>query len=196
VSGHSCLILAGLCQALGCQSVFEFGTYRGDTAWVLAHNNLNARIFTLDLPDLQAANTVKLELTDPEYFGQWERGQRFLATPEASRITQLYGDSATFDFTPYEGNIDLVYVDASHSYSYVRSDTQAALKMISPLGTIVWDDYTYYPGIYAYPNELAPKLPGPIVHILGTRLAIYSRRVITRMSADREAVTRTAGRAR
>lgn len=179
VSRYCTLVLAVLSQALDCRTIFEIGTYRGETAWLLAHNSPSAHVFTLDLPGLDAAQRVKLELTDPEYFTHWERGRRFGATPEASRITQLYGDSATFDFSPYYGRMDLVYVDASHSYSYVRSDTEAALKMITPRGTIVWDDYTYYPGIYAYLNQLAPQLLEPIVHVRGTRLAIYSRQPIT-----------------
>jgi hypothetical protein len=69
--------------------------------------------------------------------------------------------------------MDLVFIDASHSYSYVRSDTEAALKMLAPTGMIVWDDYTYYPGIFAYLNELSPSLSPPIQHIGGTRFAIY-----------------------
>jgi hypothetical protein len=68
-----------------------------------------------------------------------------------------------------------VYIDASHSYSYVKSDTEAALRMLAPGGTIVWDDYTYYPGLYAYLNELGTDLDKPILHLLETRLAVYSQ---------------------
>jgi predicted O-methyltransferase YrrM len=182
VTRHCPLILAALSQALDCKTIFEIGTYHGETAWLLAHNCPAARIFTLDLPALQDAETVKLELTDPEYFIAWERGRRFRGTPEATRITQLFGDSATFDFSPYYGGIDLVYIDASHSYSYVRSDTEAALRLLSPQGTIVWDDYTYYPGIYAYLNQLSPQLDNPILHVRGTRFAIYSRSRISSSS--------------
>jgi predicted O-methyltransferase YrrM len=177
VMRHSPLVLCALAQLLGCRSIFEIGTFRGDTSWLLAHNLPQARVFTLDLPGLESARRVRLEITDvDEYFHAWERGARFRGTPEGQRITALVGDSATFDFSPYRGAMDLVYIDASHSYSYVRADTEAALAMLSPIGTIVWDDYTYYPGIYAYLNELAPTLDHPIYHLLGTRLAVYSRR--------------------
>jgi predicted O-methyltransferase YrrM len=169
------LVLAAVSRHRGCRNIFEFGTFRGETAWLLANNNPSAHVYTLDLPGPEALGQLQLEATDPEYFDRWERGTRFRGTPEASRITQLYGDSATFDFTPYDGQMDLVFVDASHSYSYVRSDSEAALKMIRPEGAIVWDDYTYYPGIYAYLNELSPRLNRPVEHILGTRLAIYRR---------------------
>lgn len=174
---HSPLVLGALAALLDCETVFEFGTYRGDTTRLLAHNLPRSRIYTLDLAGPDAISSARLELTDhDEYFREWDRGARFRGTHEASRITQLFGDSATFDFAPYRGKIDLIYVDASHSYSYVRSDTEAALTMLSASGTIVWDDYTHYPGIHAYLNELAPALDRPIFHLLGTRLAVYSRR--------------------
>jgi len=172
---YDSLLLAALCQVLDCKTIFEIGTFHGETAWLLAHNKPDARIYTLDLPGINATSQVKLELTDLDYFKTWNRGVKFLGTPEQDRITQLYGDSATFDFSPYRGSIDLVFIDASHSYSYVKSDTQAAFEMLSEQGIIVWDDYTHYPGIFALLNELAPQLDRQIVHILGTRFAIYSR---------------------
>ena len=46
---------------------------------------------------------------------------------------------------------------------------------LSELGTIVWDDYTHSAGAYAYLNTLAPALDRPVFHLLGTRLAVYSR---------------------
>ena len=173
---RSCrLVLAALAMLLEAERIFEIGTYAGETTWVLAHNRPNARVHTLDLPGPEAVASAGLELTDPEYFERWDRGRYFRGTPEAERITQLRGDSATFDFSPYSGAMDLVFIDASHSYSYVRSDTDAAFGMLSELGMIVWDDYSYYPGVYAYLNEIAPSLDRPIFHILGTRLAVYSR---------------------
>jgi predicted O-methyltransferase YrrM len=174
----STLVLAALSRALECQTIFEIGTERGETTWLLARNNPTARVLTLDLPGPAAMATARLELTDPGYFQSWNRGVAFAGTPEARQITQLYGDSAVFDFSPYAGLVDLVFIDGSHSYSYVRSDTEAALGMLSPTGTIVWDDYTHYPGIYAYLNSLSPQLDRPILHILPTRLAVYSRKSI------------------
>jgi predicted O-methyltransferase YrrM len=177
---RSPLVLCALASLLHPATIFEFGTYRGDTAWLLARNIPSARVYTLDLGGPDERYRAQLELTDiDEYFHAWDRGARFHGTPEGDRITQLAGDSATFDFAPYRGKIDLAYVDASHSYSYVRSDTEAALAMLSPSGTIIWDDYTHYSGIYAYLNELAAALDHPIFHVLDTRLAVYSRRPIT-----------------
>jgi predicted O-methyltransferase YrrM len=177
ITRQSSLVLCALGALLGCETIFEFGTFRGDTTWLLAHNLPRARVYTLDLRGPDAIDTAQLELTDgAEYFLEWDRGARFRDTPEAARITRLVGDSATFDFAPYRGTMDLVYVDASHSFSYVKSDTEAALAMLSPSGTIVWDDYTHYSGIWSYLDGLATTLDRPIFHLLGTRLAVYSRR--------------------
>ena len=175
VTRHCRLVLCAMCKLLECRTVFEIGTYVGRTTWLIARNNPDARVFTLDLPSLDAARRLKYEATDPEYFVGYDRGSRFAGTPEAARITQLFGDSATFDFSPYRGKMDLVFVDGSHSYESVRSDTEAALGMLSERGTIVWDDYLYYPGIYRVVNDLAPALDRPVFHIVGTRLAVYSR---------------------
>jgi Methyltransferase domain len=172
---YDALVLAALSQVLKCRTFFEIGTFQGETAWLVAHNNHNITVYTLDLPRIEAAQHTTLELTDPNYFDSWERGVRFHGTPEADRIVQLYGDSATFDYSPYRHGMDLVFIDASHSYSYVKSDTEAALSMLSERGTIVWDDYTYYAGIYSYLHDLAPRLDGPILHLLGTRLAMHTR---------------------
>jgi predicted O-methyltransferase YrrM len=175
VTRHCRLVLCAIGKLLDCRTIFEIGTYLGQTSWLLARNNPQASIFTLDLPGAEAARGLKDQLTDPEYFVEWNRGIRFRGTPEASRISQLFGDSATFDFSPYKGQMDLVFIDGSHSEAYVRSDTQAAFAMLSERGTIVWDDYLYYPGIYRVVTELARKLDPPVFHIVGTRLAIYSR---------------------
>jgi predicted O-methyltransferase YrrM len=172
-------VLSALTQVLNCKNVFEIGTYLGETAWLLAHNKPDVQIYTLDFEDVAMADKAEFQFTDRNYLEEKHRGTRYSGTPEQSRITQLYGDSATFDYSPYYNGIDLVFVDASHSYTYVQSDSENAFRMLSKYGTIVWDDYTHYPGIYAYLNEIAPDLDESIMHIRGTRLAVYSRRRIT-----------------
>ena len=66
----------------------------------------------------------------------------------ANRIHQLFGDSQTYDFTPYYGSVDLVFVDGCHHYEFVLRDSQNALKMMSPDGVVIWHDYaSYAPGV-------------------------------------------------
>lgn len=176
VDDYNRAVIAALCSVLECKTFFEIGTERGKTAWTVARNNSHTDVFTLDLPSKESARTAELEMTDAYLFQYWERGVAFTNTAEGERISQLYGDSALFDYEPYEGKMDLVYVDGSHSYSYVRNDTEAALRLLSPDGSVMWDDYPAYPGVYQYLNELAGKRPERFFHLNGTRLVICTRR--------------------
>ena len=76
-------------------------------------------------------------------------GRRFAGTPQAPRIRQLLGDSTTFDFTPWHGAIDFVFIDACHDYAFAKSDTANALRL-APRGVIVWS---------RFPRVSAPRPP-------------------------------------
>jgi hypothetical protein len=170
---HSPLIVAAISTLLECETVFELGPDTGGTAWLVAHNLPRATIFQLDE---ERASKDREGPGPRNRVYELSRGSlRSDTTPEASRITRLLGDSATFDFLPYSGTADLVYIEGSRRYTQFRSDTEAAFGLLSELGTIVWDGYSGDPGVYAYLNDLAPTLDRPIFHILGTRLALYSR---------------------
>jgi hypothetical protein len=78
--------------------------------------------------------------------------------------------------------MDLVHIDAGEGGADIRAQTDAAFGLLSELGSIVWADYPHSAGVYAYLNELAPALDRPVFHILGTRLALYSRWDIVRPS--------------
>jgi hypothetical protein len=81
--------------------------------------------------------------------------------------------------------MDVVYVDGAHSYEYVRSDTENALRMLSERGTILWDDYPAWPGVYRHLTDIAPTLDRPLYHILGTRLVMYTRvSIVHRLTAE------------
>lgn len=175
VNSYDRAVLCAITKITQPKTFFEIGTYLGETTLAVARNNPQATIYTLDLPAPEGRKSATLEMTDEYLFDRWDRGSAFAGTPEAGRIQQLAGDSASFDFTPYIGKMDAVFVDASHSYSYVKSDTEAALKILSPTGTILWHDYPTYPGIFAYLNELGAKSDGKIYHVMGTGLALSSR---------------------
>ena len=110
-------VLAALCRSLGCETFFEIGTNRGRTAWTVARNNPKMELYTLDLPSAEAVDEAALELlpSDRGFVASWDVGRAFNGTPEEPRIQQLFGDSATFDFSPYWGKVDLVFVDGAHS---------------------------------------------------------------------------------
>ena len=176
VNSYDRAILCAISRLLQPKTFFEIGTYLGETTLAVARNNPGTQVYTLDLPSPEERKAAALEMTDEYLFERWERGSAFKGTPESARIQVLTGDSATFDFSPYAGKIDMAFIDASHSYSYVKADTEAALGMLSPNGVILWHDYPAYPGIYAYLNELGATQDRKIYHITNTGLAFFSRR--------------------
>jgi hypothetical protein len=132
--------LGSLLKSLQARTVFEIGTFEGVTSWFLARNAAPETIVhTLDIPP-EAAPRFPLDASDVHRADPGALLHERLPRPPA-RIEQHWGDSATFDFAPWQGACDLVYIDGAHSEHYVRSDTHNALEMAGEDGAIVWDDY-------------------------------------------------------
>jgi predicted O-methyltransferase YrrM len=133
-----------LCRIVRPKTVFEIGTLRGYTTYHLALNtDADARIFTLDLPR-EGTITPALKTTPTDRWhlsGMRPREYCFTGSEAARRIRTLFGDSATFDYSEFHGAVDLFFIDGAHSYEYVRSDTEQALRCCRPGGVIAWHDY-------------------------------------------------------
>ena len=162
--------------------LFEFGTCTGKTAYLWARNAPpNARVTTLTLApdghgDYRAAATD--DERDMEYAVRESSHSSFVytGTDVEPKVEQLFGDSKTIDVSPWVGQCDLVFIDGSHAYSYVMSDSEKALQLVRPGGLVLWHDYAgpgHSPGVYRAVNELAQRLP--LVRIQGTSLAAYRR---------------------
>ena len=127
--------------------IFEFGTATGKTAYLLARNSpAAARVVTLTLAPLQRADyrhepgdrdVARKVALEESAFSDF----LYTGTPEEAKITQLYGDSKTFDHSPFVGRCNLIFVDGAHAYSYVMSDSTKAFEMLAPGGVILWHDY-------------------------------------------------------
>lgn len=159
VTLHELLVIAQLVAARDPAAIFEIGTFDGRTTLALAANS-SGRVFTLDLPADEAGTTrLALDPGDVAYIAKPRSGERFLRRPEARRITQLFGDSATFDFSSWHGSIDLVFIDGAHSREYVLSDTERALRLLRPTGGVVlWHDYdASFSGVTEALHELARR---------------------------------------
>jgi hypothetical protein len=153
--------------------VFEIGMSQGISALHFALNSPGeAQVFTLDLPrDGSVRPALSTTLMDREQIRERERSQPvFVSKPENRKITQLFSDSARFDFSDFRGNIDLFFVDGAHSYDYVRSDTGRALECCHAGSVVLWHDYGRYGvnGVTKYLHQLAKtrevyRLPGSAV---------------------------------
>ncbi len=101
-------------------------------------------------------------------------GSRFRDAPEKDRITQLYGDSRRFDFSPYFGAMDLVVVDGSHEADCVTADTESALKMVTAEGLVVWDDYSLrWPDVVKAIDDAAERRGILVRRLHNTEIALY-----------------------
>ena len=130
-------------------TLFEFGTYNGRTTLNMASNCAEKGIvYTLDLPKDPPVSTkpethdVDKSFFDGRLVDKEIIGSKYLGTDYERKIIQLYGDSATFDFSPFFDTIDFIFIDASHYYEYVLNDSRKALKLLrNGQGVILWHNY-------------------------------------------------------
>ena len=162
--------------------MFEFGTCTGKTAYLWARNSPpDAHIVTVTLaPD--HLDDYRREATDDpldlHYALKESSHTDFLysGTDVAAKVEQLFSDSKRLDVTAWAARCDLVFVDGSHAYSYVVSDSDRALRLVAPGGLVLWHDYAgphHAPGVYRALNELSARLP--LARLEGTTLVAYRR---------------------
>jgi hypothetical protein len=169
--------VSSIAQNLNPSVIFEIGTFDGRTTLHMALNTgETTRINTLDIPpeDLHSAK-LKLDSGDPQLMDkrQFRIGECFINRAESRKITQHLEDSAAFDFADFTGKVGLFFVDGAHSYEYIKSDTENALKSLKEDGIILWHDYGNVIDVVNYLNELSNSLP--ICRINQTSIAIYSK---------------------
>lgn len=117
ISQYETFVLCQLVKSTNSEIVFEIGTSKGQTTYNIKANLPDGgRIYTLDLNQGLAG---------------------------AERIMPLCGDSRSFDFSPYHNKVDLMFIDGSHDYDYVLSDSENAFKCVRGGGFIVWHDFIH-----------------------------------------------------
>jgi hypothetical protein len=145
VTVHELLAISQIVRMVKPDKSFEIGTYDGRTTLNIAANSPDIGcVYTLDLP-ASRLNDVKLRIAESEkkYVNKDESGVRYKKSKWSNKILQLYGDSASFDYSEYIEKIDLVFIDGSHTCEYLRNDTEVALKLLRKSGgVILWHDYS------------------------------------------------------
>lgn len=161
-------------------SLFEIGTFDGRTTINLALNSHPAcTVYTLDIPPDQVTEFELAEgerhMVDKQRPGaRYEKYRGFY--PEAvSRIHQLLGDSAVFDYSPYINSCSLVFVDGSHAYKYAVSDTRVAMTLVRPGGSVLWHDYGIWAGVTKALDEFEEQEQPGLQNIRGTSLVCWKK---------------------
>jgi hypothetical protein len=158
--------------------IIEIGTFDGRTTLNFALNAAaHLKIFTLDLPPDVATKFMHAP-GERGYVDKPIPGRHFRNAPSewqrsCARITQLLGDSATFDWSPHHGRAGLVFVDGSHAYDSVVADSNAALRLVANRGVIIWHDYGAWEGVTRALEELEATRHLGLRHVRGTSLVMW-----------------------
>lgn len=124
------LLLRGLVRSRpGCH-YFEIGTFRGESAIAVAD---------------EAAEVVTLSLSDDHLLSlgadrSFVAAHRVFSDPNP-KIRHIFGDSRTFDVTPFLDWADVLFIDGDHSRHAVECDTRRFLPIVRRgSGVVVWHD--------------------------------------------------------
>jgi hypothetical protein len=160
------------------EEIIEIGTFDGRTTLNLA---INARphldVFTIDLPP-DVAPKFALAAGEAAFVQKPRSGRHFRQAPPewvaaAKRITQLFGDSARFDWSAHFGRAGLVFVDGSHAYDYVIADTDIAIRLVTNKGMVIWHDYGVWDGVTRALEEIEASRHLGLRHVRGTSLVVW-----------------------
>lgn len=178
ISELAILALAAASHVPSGSEIVEIGTFDGRTALNLAINApRDATVATLDLPPNQIA-AMTMETSERRYVDKPQPGARLRSCDarwreQASRVVQLHGDSATFDWSPHEKRAGLIFVDGSHAYDYVVKDSETAMRLVRPDGMVFWHDYGVWPGVTRALEDLDRRRQLGLVNIRGTSLVFW-----------------------
>jgi hypothetical protein len=157
--------------------LFEIGTFNGNTTLQMAENSPHeSMLFTLDLPVSKRSTAAPVDPEDVKYIeSEVRRNRRYAGTQVAAKVIEFCGDSVNFDFGNALGSrrIDFAFIDGSHSYEYVKSDTEKVFRHLASKATVLWHDYQpFWNGVCLFLNEFHECYP--LCHIEGTSL-VYLR---------------------
>jgi predicted O-methyltransferase YrrM len=142
----------------GSKRLLELGSFRGDTARLLAENT----------PDDAVVCAVDID----------ERhGSSYHGLPISHKIRRKTGRISPELFEPGE-KFDFIFVDGDHDLKSVMRDSAVAFKLLAEPGVIFWHDYNqeaYFHGLCGVPEALGHfARTYPIYAVRGTWLAMYS----------------------
>jgi predicted O-methyltransferase YrrM len=164
-------LLKGLARKFKNCGYFEIGTWRGESAVNLSE--ICKEVFTLNMTD-----------DDLRRIGVSEESiaQQGLFSKNIGNISHLRSNSRSFDFSSLKRKFDLVFIDGSHHYEDVKSDTKKVFEhLIHEDSIVVWHDYGITPEdirfeVFAAILDGTPQLYHDyLYHVAHTKSAIFYR---------------------
>jgi len=159
-------------------NIFEVGTFDGRTSLNIAFSTpSDCKVYTLDLPPGEISKfslaSGERHMVDKPRSGARLEKYKNSHPHVVDKIHQLYGDSGTFDFSPFFNSCSLVFVDGSHSYDYAMADTASAKRLVKKGGVILWHDYGFWEGVTRALEEIEASEKMNLVNISGTSLVFW-----------------------
>lgn len=158
--------------------MFEIGTFMGKTTYhLIANAPDSAEVFTLDLPEEGFREIIAAKPYDRHLLHGGKRqevGFHYKNSSFAKRVVQLFADSRKFDPGALANSMDLVFVDADHSYESARADTELALKLLDRRGSgkiLLWHDLRPGTGVECAMLDVFPA--AKVFRLQDTALGIH-----------------------
>jgi predicted O-methyltransferase YrrM len=158
-------IIRGLCKTVPNCTFFEIGTCRGESVANVA--DVCSKCYTMDLAPEQFAD--KIEGSTMGYFSK-----------NIKNVTQLIGDSTTFDYAGMNQKFDVIFIDGDHHYESVKGDTENVFKyLVHENSIVIWHDYatdTIYPRNEVFAGILdgvPADLHKNLYHVSNSICAVY-----------------------
>jgi predicted O-methyltransferase YrrM len=164
------MLLAGLAESIPDCRYFEIGTWRGESAATLSPRVKSCHTLCLTDEEMRSLGMHEVSI---QAHGQFSR--------ELENVTQLRGDSRTFDFTSLGQKFDLIFIDGDHHHDTIVSDTRNVFaRLVHENSVVVWHDYGFHPDTVRY-EVMAAILKGAgrdrsnrIYHVAHTKCAVFT----------------------
>ena len=104
-------VIISISKKYECKNYLEIGSFRGRTAINIAANNKDTYIHTIDLPQSFEDKDLKFKLLDNDTVQAKHEGRNYFFEKYQDynkKITNHYGDSATFDYDIFNHKFDLI----------------------------------------------------------------------------------------
>jgi predicted O-methyltransferase YrrM len=161
-------LIRALCKTIPNCNFFEIGTCRGESVANVA--DVCSTCYTLDLSPDQYTDKVEASLV-----GFYSKNLK--------NVTQLLGDSTTFDYAGMGKKFDVIFIDGNHQYEFVKSDTANVFKhLVHENSIVIWHDYAtdvIYPRNEVYAGILdgvPTDLHKNLYHVSNTICAVYTNK--------------------
>jgi Methyltransferase domain len=157
-------LIADLPIAAG-SAIAEIGVMRGDFSFCLMERLKPRKLVAFDLFDCHHTPQI-YGVPSSEFFKGMTQLDYFRAQMEPFDDAVVIEQGLTKDTLPkYAGHaLDMVYIDAGHTYEDVAFDARAASAMVNNAGILVFNDYIMFDHILHAPYGVVPVVNEMVVN--------------------------------